>query len=83
MAKAESFNDLIGSIQDAFLSVNELSERQHLRLLHDYFDSDNKPVTVNVKYPFFGDDGDIQYKAIDVPMLFSSHIVSFHQRNRC
>lgn len=69
MAKAESFDNLIGSIQDAFLSVNELSEKQHLRLLEEYFDDDNKPTTINVQYPYFGDDGQIEYKSLDIPKL--------------
>ncbi len=69
MAKAESFDNLIGSIQEAFLSANELSEKQHLRLLEEYFDEENKPTVINVQYPYFGESGQIEYKSLDIPKL--------------
>lgn len=69
MAKAESFRDLIGSIQEAFLAVNELSEQQHLEMLGKYFDEDDKPKTMQVKYPIFGDNGEITYKELEIPLL--------------
>lgn len=69
MAKTESFRDLIGSIQEAFLAVNELSEQQHLEMLGKYFDEEDKPKTMQVKYPTFGENGEIAYKEIDIPLL--------------
>ena len=69
MSKSESFSDLIGSIQEAFLAVNELSEQQHIETLAKYFDEDDKPKTLTVKYPFFDDVGEIAYKELDIPLL--------------
>lgn len=69
MSKSESFSDLIGSIQEAFLAVNELSEQQHIETLAKYFDENEKPKTLSVKYPFFDENGEIAYRELDIPLL--------------
>ena len=42
MAKVESFDGLISSIQDAFLSVNKMAEQQHLESIKEFFDDEGK-----------------------------------------
>ena len=69
MSKTESFSDLIGSIQDAFFAVNELSEQQHLEMLSKYFDKDKKPKTLEVDYPYFDESGEIAYTSLEIPLL--------------
>lgn len=69
MSKTESFSDLIGSIQEAFLAVNELSEQQHLEMLAKYFDEEEKPKTMKVNYPYFDESGEIEYKELEIPLL--------------
>ena len=69
MAKVESFDGLISSIQEAFLSVNRMAENQHIESLEEFLDDDGSPKTVRVKYPFFNDDGDVDYRFVDIPEL--------------
>lgn len=69
MAKRENFNDLISSIQEAFLQANQMSEYQHLNMLQNYFDEDNNPICIEINTPYFLDDGAIEYKQISVPKL--------------
>ena len=69
MSKTESFSDLIGSIQEAFLAVNELSEKQHVAMLEYYFDEQKRPETMEVNYPYFDESGEIAYKKLDIPLL--------------
>jgi len=69
MAKRENFNDLISSIQEAFLQVNKLSEMQHLDMVKNYFDENNNPICIDVNYPYFDDLGSIGYRKVSVPKL--------------
>lgn len=69
MAKQESFDELVGAIQDAFLQCNHLAERQHIEMISGYFDSDNKPVMIPVKLPEFDNDGNITYRDVSIPKL--------------
>ena len=74
MAKVESFDGLISSIQEAFLSVNRMAENQHIESLEEFLDDDGSPKTVRVKYPFFNDNGDVDYRFVDIPALCIIHI---------
>lgn len=69
MAKVESFDGLISSIQEAFLSVNRMAENQHIESLEEFLDDDGSPKTVRVKYPFFNESGDVDYRFVDIPAL--------------
>lgn len=69
MAKVESFDGLISSIQEAFLSVNRMAENQHLESLEEFLEDDGSPKTMRVKCPFFNDDGDVDYRYVDIPAL--------------
>ncbi len=69
MAKRENFNDLISSIQDAFLQVNKLSEMQHLDMVKNYFDENNNPICIDVNYPNFDESGSVVYRRVSVPKL--------------
>lgn len=69
MAKRENFNDLVCSIQDAFLQVNEMSEMQHIEMLRNYFDEENNPICIEINYPFIEQDGRVTYHAMSVPKL--------------
>ena len=69
MAKIESFDELISSIQEAFLSVNRLAENQHLEALHEFMEEDGSPKTIRIKYPYFNEDGDVEYRFVEVPEL--------------
>lgn len=69
MAKIESFDGLISSIQEAFLSVNRLAENQHLEALHEFMEEDGSLKTIRIKYPYFNEDGDVEYRFVEVPEL--------------
>lgn len=69
MAKIESFDGLISSIQEAFLSVNRLAENQHIEALHEFLEEDGSPKTIRIKYPYFNEKGDVDYRFIEVPKL--------------
>lgn len=69
MAKVESFDGLISSIQEAFLSVNRLAENQHLEALHEFLEEDGSPKTMRIKYPYFNEYGDVDYRFVEVPQL--------------
>lgn len=69
MAKVESFDGLISSIQDAFLSVNKMAEQQHLESIKEFFDDEGNPKTVLVKYPTFTEDGGVDYGDVQIPQI--------------
>lgn len=69
MAKVEKFEDLIGSIQQAFISVNNMAEQQHIESLQSYFDDDGKPRCLTMQMPYFDDYGVPQYREMDVPLI--------------
>ena len=69
MAKVESFDGLISSIQEAFLSVNRMAENQHLESLEEFLEDDGTPKTMRVKYPFFNELCDVDYRYVDIPAL--------------
>ncbi|MDE7168191.1 MAG: DUF2589 domain-containing protein [Clostridia bacterium] len=69
MAKVEKFEDLIGSIQQAFISVNNMAEQQHIESLQAYFDADGKPRCLTMQMPYFDDCGVPQYREMDVPLI--------------
>ncbi len=69
MAKVESFDGLISSIQEAFLSVNRMAEQQHLRSMRDLFEEDGTPKTISIRCPAFNEDGSAEYRELDVPVL--------------
>lgn len=69
MAKVEKFEDLIGSIQQAFISVNNMAEQQHVESLQSYFDADGKPRCLTMQMPYFDDNGIPQYREMDVPLI--------------
>ena len=45
MPKEASFDNLIQAIQQAFISVNDMSEEQHIAKLREYFDEEGMPRT--------------------------------------
>lgn len=69
MAKAESFDTLLQAIQSSFMKVNQLSSRQHVELLENYFDGDNKPICIKMQYPARGEDGEMTFTEVDIPKL--------------
>ena len=69
MAKVESFDGLISSIQEAFLTVNRMAENQHIESLEEFLEDNGSPKTVRVKYPFFNESGDVDYRFVDIPAL--------------
>ncbi len=69
MAKVESFDGLISSIQDAFLSVNRMAEQQHLDSIREFFDEEGNPRTIAVKYPYFTEDGTPEYRDAEIPEM--------------
>ncbi|MGN0406840.1 MAG: DUF2589 domain-containing protein [Bacteroides sp.] len=69
MAKEASFNALVAAIQNAFLSVNQMAENQHLDMLSAYFEHDGTPVCIDIKCPFFNDKGETEYKNVSIPKL--------------
>ncbi|MDE6635424.1 MAG: DUF2589 domain-containing protein, partial [Lachnospiraceae bacterium] len=77
MAKAESFDTLLQAIQSSFMKVNQLSSRQHVELLENYFDGDNKPICIKMQYPARGEDGEMTFTEVDIPKLCNVPISSF------
>ncbi len=69
MARIESFDGLISSIQEAFLSVNRMAEHQHLESLQDFLDEDGSPKSIQIKYPYFSENGNVDYRYVDIPAL--------------
>lgn len=69
MAKVESFDGLISSIQDAFLSVNRMAEQQHLESIKEFFDEEGNPKTIAVKYPSFTEVGTVDYTDVEIPQI--------------
>lgn len=69
MAKVESFDELIEAIQEAFLSVERMAQKQHLESLKEFLEEDGMPKMVRVKYPIFTDEGLVSYQEMAVPQL--------------
>lgn len=69
MAKKLDFNDLVESIQDAFIRVNDMSEAQHLKKLSEYFEEDGTPRTFEMQYPYFDENGVPAYRFVSIPQI--------------
>ena len=69
MAKTENFDTLLQAIQNSFMKVNQLSRDQHVELLGQYFDSDNKPICINMKFPTRGENGELVYSDVEIPKI--------------
>lgn len=69
MAKTENFDTLLQAIQSSFMKVNQLSREQHVELLGQYFDSDNKPVCINMKFPTRSENGELVYSDVAIPKI--------------
>lgn len=69
MKKQENFNDLIASIQEAFIQANKIAETQHLDMLSHYFDQDKKPICFQMAYPEYDENGKVVYRTLSVPKL--------------
>lgn len=67
MAKSESFDTLLQAIQSSFIKVNQLSRQQHVELLENYFDVDNKPICIKMQYPARGEDGKMTFTEVEIP----------------
>jgi len=69
MAAKLNFDDLVESIQDAFIRVNDMSEAQHLNKLSEYFESDGTPKVFDMQYPYFDENGVPSYKFVSIPQI--------------
>ncbi len=69
MAKKVSFNELVESIQDAFIRVNDMSEQQHIGKLSEYFEKDGTPKTFDMQYPYFDENGVPAYRFVSIPQI--------------
>lgn len=69
MAKKVSFNELVESIQDAFIRVNDMSEEQHISKLSEYFETDGTPRTFDMQYPYFDENGVPAYRFVSIPQI--------------
>ena len=69
MSKEASFDNLIQAIQQAFIRVNDMSEEQHIAKLHEYFENDGRPKTIDMQYPYYDEDGVPAYRAVSIPQL--------------
>lgn len=69
MAKKISFNELVESIQDAFIRVNDMSEEQHISKLSEYFEKDGTPKTFDMQYPYFDENGVPAYRFVSIPQI--------------
>lgn len=69
MAKTENFDTLLQAIQSSFMKVNQLSREQHVELLEQYFDSENKPVYINMQFPTRSENGELVYSNVEIPKI--------------
>lgn len=69
MAKTENFDTLLQAIQSSFMKVNQLSQQQHSEVLEQFFDSENKPISIKMQYPARGENGELLYHEVEVPKL--------------
>lgn len=67
--KQQNFDELVAAIQKSFLQCSRLAERQHIEMLSSFFDSENKPVSIQLSMPQFDDNGKIIYKDVSIPKL--------------
>ena len=57
MAKKIGFKNLVESIQEAFIQVNDMSEAQHLKKMSEYFEDDGTPKVFEMQYPYVDGKG--------------------------
>ena len=69
MGKMAAFDELVKSIQQAFIDVNDMSETQHLMKLQEYFEPDGTPKVFDLQYPYFDQEGVPSYKIVSVPQI--------------
>lgn len=69
MAKKLGFKNLVESIQEAFIQVNDMSEAQHLKKMSEYFEDDGTPKTFEMQYPYFDEKGVPAYKMVSIPQI--------------
>ena len=69
MAKTENFDTLLQAIQSSFMKVNQLSQQQHSELLEQFFDSENKPISIKMQYPARGENGELLFNEVEIPKL--------------
>ncbi len=69
MKQHANFDDLIQSIQEAFIKVNNIAEAQHFEKISEYFNDDSTPKTFRISYPSLGKDGNIESTPVDVPAI--------------
>lgn len=67
--KEASFDDLVQAIQQAFIKVNDMSERQHISMIQEYFNADGSPKTFDIQYPYFNEVGEAAYRKVSIPQL--------------
>lgn len=67
--KEASFDDLVQAIQQAFIKVNDMSERQHISMIQEYFNADGSPKTFDIQYPYFNEVGEAAYRRVSIPQL--------------
>lgn len=69
MVKEASFDALVAAIQDAFITVNKMSENQHLEMLRAYFDEEGNPRSIDMQYPCFDERGQTSSRLVKIPMI--------------
>lgn len=61
-------NLLFHGIQDAVLNANGRVHSQHLELMDEFFDEENKPIMIQMNIPTLTNEGTI-YQSLKVPKL--------------
>lgn len=69
MVKEAGFDALVAAIQEAFISVNKMSENQHLEMLKAYFDEQGSPRSIDMYYPCFDEAGQASSRLVKIPMI--------------
>lgn len=69
MAAEGSFDDLIHAIQNAFIKVNHMAETQHIDMLKNYLDEEDKPICIDFNYPYTNSLGEIENRKMSIPKL--------------
>jgi hypothetical protein len=70
MSNEQHFGDFIIAIENAFHSAQKISQTQHLNMLADYFDKDNVPICVDIKFPKYNvETQTLDYTLVKVPKL--------------
>jgi len=70
LSREQPFESLLAAMQASILKAHKLIETQHLNVMANYFDEENKPTMLDLQFPAIDPNtGDVIYKLVKVPKL--------------